>query len=91
MRKINEEQSCEQTIVDGFFRCGGVSWAIVKRDTPFISREVADFIEKEKGNLSIYGALKEAVKKGFVNGSAQQEVFAKAWLYGYEVKENAKN
>lgn len=91
MPKINQEQSCEQAIVDGFFRCGGVSWSIVKRDTPFISREVAEFIEKEKGNLSIYGALKEAIKEGFLNGSRQQEVFAKAWLYGYEVRDSDKN
>ena len=91
MAEINREQSCEQAIVDGFFRYAGVSWGIVKRDTPFISKEVAEFIEKEKGELSIYGALKEAIKEGFLNGSGQQEVFAKAWLYGYEVRDDAKN
>lgn len=66
---------------------------------PVVPQYVADWIEKNKGKKSLRGALMTTTANGkaddWLNQSedgsfSNQEIFARAWLLGYEVEKEPK-
>lgn len=101
--KITEEQAWQK--IASIHKYDLMYWEYAKEDfmkgrdgiiidKPEIPQFVADWIEKSKETTTLYGAMSGCPREldyWFIDGdNSNQEVFARAWLDGYTVKEEPK-
>ncbi len=69
---------------------------VPKQEKVKISQYVADFIEYQKGTMSLYDVVAQAVHMNWsddrINGFIRKylEIFVRAWRHGYEIEEEPK-